>query len=154
TVTTSRNPAAARTGACASPSRSSFRKDNESLLTLNTTMKTTHIQNLLAVTLVGALALGTGCTTTHDRPLTSAKLHKRTVERRAVDAVIWGLPLVGEDACKQASFRDGKGTYNDIVWWAKGGSWMNQSPTPNVNTRYMYFFCNTKQDGPVVVEIP
>jgi hypothetical protein len=75
------------------------------------------------------------------------------VERRAVDAVIWGLPLVGEDSCKQAAFRDGKATYNDIVWWPKG-SWKNQSPTPNVNTRYLYFFCNTKQDGPVVVELP
>jgi hypothetical protein len=30
----------------------------------------------------------------------------------------------------------------------------NQSPTPNVNTRYMYFFINTRQDGPVVVELP
>ena len=55
---------------------------------------------------------------------------------------------------KQAAFRDGKATYNDIVWWPKGGGWKNQSPTPNVNTRYMYFFINTKQDGPVVVELP
>ena len=37
---------------------------------------------------------------------------------------------------------------------AKGGGWKNQSPTPNVNTRYMYFFINTKHDGPVVVELP
>jgi hypothetical protein len=80
-------------------------------------------------------------------------LRLRLVERRAVDAVIWGLPLVGEDAVKQAAFRDGKANYNDIVWWRKG-SWKNQSPTPNVNTRYMYFFINTKQDGPVVVELP
>ncbi len=43
---------------------------------------------------------------------------------------------------------------NDIVWWPNGGGWKNQSPTLNVNTRYMYFFCNTKQDGPVVVELP
>lgn len=85
---------------------------------------------------------------------TPEELHRRTVERRAVDAVIWGLPLVGEDAVKEAAFRDGKATYNDIVWWPKGGGWKNQSPTPNVNTRYMYFFCNTKQDGPVVVELP
>src|SRR5258708_13984940 len=41
-----------------------------------------------------------------------------------------------------------------MVWWAKGGGWKNQSPTPNVNTRYMYFFINTRQDGPVVVDIP
>jgi hypothetical protein len=116
-------------------------------------MKTNHKQNLIVVALAGALAFGAGCTTTHDKPLTSAKLHQRTVERRAVDAVIWGLPLVGEDSCKQAAFRDGKATYNDIVWWPTG-SWKNQSPTPNVNTRYLYFFCNTKQDGPVVVELP
>ena len=116
-------------------------------------MKTPLNGNLVGVALIGALAFGAGCTTTHDKTFTSAKLHKRTVERRAVDAVIWGLPLVGEDTCKQAAFRDGKATYNDIVWWPKG-SWKNQSPTPNVNTRYMYFFCNTRQDGPVVVELP
>jgi hypothetical protein len=71
-----------------------------------------------------------------------------------MDAVIWGLPLVSEDAVKQAYFRDGQAKYNDIVWWPKGGGWKNQSPTPNVNTRYVYFFINTKQDGPVVVELP
>ena len=85
---------------------------------------------------------------------TAEQLASRTFYRRAVDAVIWGLPLVGEDAVKQAAFRDGKANYNDIVWWPKGGGWKNQSPTPNVNTRYMYFFINTQKDGPVVVELP
>jgi len=33
-------------------------------------------------------------------PLSPEELNRRTVERRAVDAVIWGLPLVGEDAVK------------------------------------------------------
>jgi hypothetical protein len=117
-------------------------------------MKAKIQHNLIAVTLVGALAFGTGCTTCKNKTLTSAELHQRTVERRAVDAVIWGLPLVGEDSVKQAAFRDGNATYNDIVWWPKGGGWMNQSPTPNVNTRYLYFFINTKQDGPVVVDVP
>ena len=116
-------------------------------------MKTRHTHNLLAAAVLGALALGVGCATTSTKPLTTTELHRRTVERRAVDAVIWGLPLVGEDSVKQAAFRDGKANYNDIVWWPKG-SWKNQSPTPNVNTRYMYFFCNTRQDGPVVVELP
>jgi hypothetical protein len=86
--------------------------------------------------------------------LTSEELTARTFHRRAVDAVIWGLPLVGEEFVRQAYFRDGKAKFNDIVWWPKGGDWKNQSPTPNVNTRYMYFFINTKQDGPVVVELP
>ena len=101
------------------------------------------------------------------KPLTTEELASHTIHRRAVDAVIWGLPLVGgveeitreipnvgEDAVKQAAFRDGKANYNDIVWWPKGGGWKNQSPTPNVNTRYMYFFINTRLDGPVVVELP
>jgi hypothetical protein len=112
-------------------------------------MKTNRRQNIIAAALLCVLAF----TNAHAQNFSSAELNRRTIERRAVDAVIWGLPLVGEYACKQAAFRDGKATYNDIVWWPKG-SWKNQSPTPNVNTRYMYFFCNTKQDGPVVVELP
>src|SRR5258708_10207579 len=88
------------------------------------------------------------------KALTSKELANRTVYRRAVDSVIWGLPLVGEDTVKQAAFRDGKANYNAIVCWPTGGGWKNQSPTPNVNTRYMYFFINTRQDGPVGVDIP
>ena len=104
--------------------------------------------------IIGLLLLIQAATAQNSAPLTSEELASRTVYRRAVDAVIWGLPLVGEDAVKQAAFRDGNANYNDIVWWPKGGGWKNQSPTPNVNTRYMYFFINTRQDGPVVVELP
>lgn len=42
------------------------------------------------------------------------------MERRAIDAIIWGLPLVGEDAVKRATFRDGRANYNAAVWWPKG----------------------------------
>jgi hypothetical protein len=100
------------------------------------------------------LLVSESATAQNSAPFTSKELATRTVYRRAVDAVIWGLPLVGEDIQRQAYFRDGKANYNDIVWWPKGGGWKNQSPTPNVNTRYMYFFINTNQDGPVVVELP
>jgi hypothetical protein len=109
----------------------------------------------LIATLAAGLLLATQPATAQStRPFTAEDLASRTIHRRAVDAVIWGLPLVGEYAVKQAAFRDGKANYNDIVWWPKGGGWKNQSPTPNVNTRYMYFFINTRQDGPVVVELP
>src|SRR5271166_3142213 len=102
---------------------------------------------ILSVFIVGFALLAQSATAQSVTPLTSQELNSRTVQRRAVDALIWGLPLVGEDAVKQAAFRDGKAQYNDIVWWPKGGGWKNQSPTPNVNTRYMYFFINTKQDA-------
>jgi len=65
----------------------------------------------------------------------TSEFNNRMLERRAVEAVIWDLPLVGEYTVKQAAFRDGKADYNDIVWWPKGG-WENQSPTPDVNTRH------------------
>jgi len=108
---------------------------------------------LVSALIISLLLVSQSATAQNTTTFTSEELASRTVYRRAVDAVIWGLPLVGEDTVKQAAFRDGKANFNDIVWWRKG-SWKNQSPTPNVNTRYMYFFINTKQDGPVVVELP
>ena len=113
-------------------------------------MKTTRTTYIISAAILCALIL----TNAHAQKFSSAELQRRTIERRAVEAVIWGLPLVGEYTVKQAAFRDGKANYNDIVWWPKGGGWKNQSPTPNVNTRYMYFFINTQKDGPVVVELP
>jgi len=89
---------------------------------------------LLAAVLVGALAF----TSVHAQDFSASELNRRMVERRTVDAVIWGLPLVSEDAVKQAAFRDGKANYNDIVWWPKGGGLKNQSltlVTPNRLTR-------------------
>jgi len=39
------------------------------------------------------------------RPLSAEELASRTIHRRATGAVIWGLPLVGEDTVKQAAVR-------------------------------------------------
>jgi len=76
------------------------------------------------------------------------------LERRAVDAAIWGMPIVSLDALRQAYFRDGKAKYGDIIWWPKGSAWKNQSLTANTSLRYLYVFFNTKDDGPVVLDLP
>jgi hypothetical protein len=76
------------------------------------------------------------------------------VFNRAVNAAIWGQPIVSFDAMRQAYFRDAKAKYNDIIWCPRGADWKNQSLTVNTTVRYIYIFCNTKQDGPVVVELP
>jgi hypothetical protein len=76
------------------------------------------------------------------------------LERRAVDAAIWAMPIVSLDAMRQAYFRDGKAKYGDIIWWPKGNAWKNQSLTPNTSLRYLYVFLNTKDDGPVVLDLP
>jgi hypothetical protein len=84
---------------------------------------------------------------------TSAQLAERTVHRRAVEAAIWGMPIVSVDAMRRAYFRDAKANYNDIVFWSKPSDWKNQTTTPNASAHYVYFNFNTKE-GPVVVEIP
>jgi hypothetical protein len=81
-------------------------------------------------------------------------LQQRMVERRAVDAAIWGMPIVSLDSMRQAYFRDGKAKYGDIIWWPNNNTWKNQSLTPNTSVRYLYVFINTKEQGPVVFELP
>ncbi len=83
----------------------------------------------------------------------SAELTKRTLERRAVDAAIWGMPIVSFDMMRQGFFRDAKAHYGDIMYWSKFSTWKNQTTTPDTSSRYVIFFTNTK-DGPVVVEVP
>lgn len=77
----------------------------------------------------------------------------RAIERRAVEAVIWGMPAVNFDLMFQAMLKVG-GKENQIVYWSKFVDWKNQTLTPNPNTIYLMPFINMKDVGPVVVEIP
>lgn len=83
---------------------------------------------------------------------TAENLTKRTVERRAVEAVIWGMPAVNFDLMLQA-FINLQGRPNQIVYWSRPLNWKDQTLTPNPDTIYFTPFYNTK-DGPVVLEIP
>ena len=86
--------------------------------------------------------------------LTPKELASRTIERRAVDAVIWGAPAVTLDMMRQAYFCDAKANYNDIVWWPKGAGWQNQSLDVDTSVRYLFIFSNTGKDGPMVLDLP
>lgn len=104
---------------------------------------------LLALAGVGAAHAAPAFTST----FTPAQLENRSVERRAVEAAIWGMPLVNFDAMRTAYFRDAGAKYNDFIYWSKPSTWQNQTTTPNHSTNYAMVFVNLK-DGPVVVEIP
>ena len=80
------------------------------------------------------------------------ELLRRTVERRAVEAVIWGVPAVNYDLMYQQMLKLG-GKPNQIVYWSGLFDWRNQTLTPNPDVIYLMAFFNTK-DGPVVIEIP
>jgi hypothetical protein len=84
------------------------------------------------------------------------ELNRRTIERRAVEAVIWGMPAVNFDLMYQAMVRDTKagGGSNKIVFWSKLSDWKNQTLTPNPDAVYFMPFFDTKNIGPIVLEIP
>ena len=84
---------------------------------------------------------------------TPAQLAERTQRRRAVEAVIWGMPAVNFDLLYQSMVKAG-GAYNQIVYWSRLPSWKNQTLTPNPDTIYVFPFFDTKDVGPVVLEIP
>jgi hypothetical protein len=86
-------------------------------------------------------------------PYTAAELDERTKYRRAVEAVIWGMPLVNTEAMRQAYLRDVGATYNDICYFSRPADWRFQVTTPNASTNYVYFNVNLTQ-GPVVIEVP
>ena len=86
--------------------------------------------------------------------LTPAELDERMLHRRAIEAVIWGMPAVSYDLVYQAAVRQAKGDFNQAIYWSRLPDWKIQTLTPNPDTIYLMPFINTKVVGPVVLEIP
>jgi hypothetical protein len=82
------------------------------------------------------------------------QLTSRALERRAVEAVIWGIPAVNFDLMLQSFVRDAGGSVNQIAYWSRMPTWKNQTLTPNPDTIYFMPFFSTRDTGPVVLEIP
>jgi hypothetical protein len=76
------------------------------------------------------------------------------LQRRAVEALIWGMPAVNTDLMFQAMARQLRGDWNQIVYWSRLADWKNQTLTPNPDAIYIMPFFNTAQTGPMVLEIP
>ncbi len=87
------------------------------------------------------------------QPFSPEELHRRTLEQWAVEAAIWGMPIVSVDAMREAVFRDAKANYNDVVFYSQPADWKLQMATPNNSTRYIFSYFNAKEE-PVVAEIP
>lgn len=81
-----------------------------------------------------------------------ADLAERTVERRAVEAVFWGMPAVNFELMLQA-FQKLNGTSNQVAYWSRPLDWKNQTLTPNPDTIYLMPFYDVR-NGPMVLEIP
>jgi hypothetical protein len=84
----------------------------------------------------------------------AAELNERTIHRRAVEAVMWGIPMVNYDLMFQSMLYDAEGKVNQILYWSDLCDWKNQYLTPNPDTIYFMPFFDTKDAGPMVLEIP
>src|SRR5215471_3035135 len=84
----------------------------------------------------------------------SDELAERTIQRRAVEAVIWGMPIVNYELMYQAMLSQARGGFNQILYWSRLPDWKNQTLTPNPDSIYLMPFIDTKDAGPMVLEIP
>jgi hypothetical protein len=100
-------------------------------------------------TVLAALALSCAAASAHAQDFSADDLARRTIERRAVEAVVWGMPAVNYDLMLQEMLTktDGK------VYWGRPLDWHNQTLTPNPDAIYFMAFFDTK-DGPIVIDIP
>jgi len=118
---------------------------------------------LIALALTSMLAL-TACTQTQTRTnstpssspanLSADELNRRLTESRAVEAAIWGMSAVNTDLMRQEMFHKTSGKENEVLYWSRPADVNNQTLTPNPDCIYFLTFYNTKDVGPVVIELP
>jgi hypothetical protein len=106
--------------------------------------------------IIAALAVATSAVTSQTssaQKLTPDQLAERTIERRAVEAVNWGMSAVNYDLMLQEMLSKTSGKVNQVIYWSRPLDWHNQTLTPNPDAIYFMAFFNTKE-GPIVAEVP
>ena len=85
-------------------------------------------------TTIAALALMAGTAMAQAQNPAAGDLNRRMIERRAVEAVIWGMPAVNTDLMLDEMVKtDGKP--GQVIYWGQPLDWRNQTLTPNPPTR-------------------
>ena len=74
------------------------------------------------------LGLVLGIHTIQAQDFSAEKLKKRAMERRAVEAVIWGIPAVNYERMLEAAVRNGA-KLNEVVYWSRPVNSKNQTLT-------------------------
>lgn len=77
----------------------------------------------------------------------------REISRKAVQAVVWGMPAVNYDLMRQEMFNKTPNKVGQVIYWGRPLDWKNQTLTPNPDALYFMVFFNTKE-GPVVLDLP
>ena len=103
---------------------------------------------------LAALTVLASLNVSHAQTSSASQLAERSIERRAVEAVIWGMPAVNFDLMLQAAISAEGEAWNQVVYWSRLPDWKNQTLTPNPDVIYLMPFFDTKEVGPMVMEIP
>jgi hypothetical protein len=85
---------------------------------------------------------------------TSGDLQNWEFQHRAIEAISWAMPAVNFELMRKAMLQLPNGKENQIVYWSGLADWKCQLLTPNTDLIYYLPFYDTKEVGPIVVEIP
>ena len=80
-------------------------------------------------------------------------LKEKLTYSRAVESIIWSMPLMNFKAMRDGHKEDAGVGYNVVAYNSKVQDWRLQITTPNNTTPYVMAFWNV-EDGPIVIEIP
>lgn len=89
-----------------------------------------------------------------EQKYSAEEMNRKIIEQRAFEAVVWGVPAVNTDLMLQEMLTKTQGQVNQILYWSRPGDWKNQTLTPNPDAIYFMLFYNTKDVGPLVIEVP
>lgn len=84
----------------------------------------------------------------------TANINEQMIYSRAIEAAIWGIPAVNYDLMLQEMLSKTPAKQNEIVYWSRPVDWHNQTLTPNPDAIYFMIFFNTKDAGPIVIDVP
>ncbi len=117
-------------------------------------MKTINLKTSAVLLAAAATVALTSCNQPQNKPVVAQPdVQQQMLHARAMEAVVWGMPAVNYDRMYQAFLKAGAKD-NQLVHWSRPSDWKNQLLTPNTDAIYILPFFNTKDTGPVVLEIP
>jgi len=100
----------------------------------------------------GGAVLGAVAAPAIRRRLAGPQFDARTVHRRAVEAVIWGVPVAAMAGVRKSLTAIGA-DYNQVVYFSKPLEARHEFITANNNTPYVVSVLDLR-NGPIVLELP
>ncbi len=74
--------------------------------------------------IAGAFALICAALSAHAQSFSPEDLSRRNIERRGVEAMIWGMPAVNTDLMLQEMLKT-NAKVNEIIYWSRPANWKN-----------------------------